>query len=134
MATQLIAHDGSFCSHSHGESFWTASELRMQVFAELVRMPEGEALNRLFDDVCDGLIRRVDFAQHLDVKQGPAVPVPIESGLGAPLTASDTVFLLIRNECAETVTITIQHEIKILFAIPLSAAQAGTRVRCTGAI
>jgi hypothetical protein len=93
-------------------------------------MPEGQALTSVFDDLCDGAVTERDFAKHLDATLGSeGVLASIESGLGGPLSAEETVFLLIKNECASTAAITISHEIKLLHTVPLRVAQAAVKVR-----
>ena len=84
-----------------------------------MRIPEGQALSDLFDDVCDGIATEVDFAKHVDlIAQPPLLPGAFATSSEA-LEATDTVFLLIRNECSEKIQVTVAHDIDLVLSFPM---------------
>lgn len=100
----------------------------VQVFAQLARIPEGKAVAELFEEVCNGVDNVMDFAMHLDIES----PEVGGNGLRYPrqsMKTSDPVFLIVRNDCEKRVAITIEHEVDLLFAVPLSTVNQLLQVR-----
>jgi hypothetical protein len=87
-------------------------------------MPDGEALSDLFDDFCDGVAVAIDFANHIEL---PSVHTDA-THTATSLAAVDTVFLLIRNECEQSVTLSVKHDIAIFFAIPMAQLRLAAQV------
>jgi hypothetical protein len=91
----------------------------VKVFTELVRIPEGPTLMKLFGDMCNGGDSQVDFAKHVDLVADSHFASSKDTKASSDsMVATDTVFLLIRNECPGVITVSVDHDIHIL--VPLS--------------
>jgi ligand-binding sensor protein len=102
----------------------------LQVFTELVRMPEGQALSNLFDSVCDGVVSTVnDFAKHVDLVAEPSRKSGQTVSTSDTMAAADTVFLIIRNECSDKVTVTVTHDIDLVLTLPMRVLKTSAQVR-----
>ena len=102
----------------------------LQVFTELVHIPQGSSLAHRFEDVCAGAVASMDFADHIDLVAGPAYSqiVHVSAATHASLMSVDTGFLLVRNECGAPVTVVVDHNIDIVLSLPLSLLRLGTQV------
>lgn len=101
-----------------------------QVYAQLMRIPEGRALKDLFTAVCDGAAADVADARHIGVDAHAADD--LAHAAAGVVQASDTVFLLVRNGCSRSVVVTVEHGVDLVVAVPLSAATRGAQVRARG--
>lgn len=100
----------------------------MQVYLQLVRMPEGNTLMDLFDQTCSGNPAvAYDFAAHVPIAAG--ADGPHEALPSEPLDAVETVFLLLRNECDQPVSVTVKQEIDLAVFMPVRVLQYGVQVR-----
>ena len=100
----------------------------MQVYFELVRIPEGKTLMDLFDQTCSGHpALEYDFASHVQVIAGAdGMNQPLPSPF---LDAVETVFLLLRNECEQPVTVTVKHEIDLAVFMPVQVLKYSVQAR-----
>jgi hypothetical protein len=92
----------------------------VQVFAKLVHIPEEGAVAHLFEEACNGVVGSMDSAMHYD-----------QQGLHAKdsIRTSDTVFLVVRNECRTSVRIIVEHDLALMFTMPLTSANRLLQVR-----
>ena len=98
----------------------------------LVQIPEGSSLAQRFGDVCAGVIAPLDFAKHIDLVTHPGIDRSHTIQKQVPsnaLTTEETVFLLIRNECSDAVSVTVKHDIDILLTLPLAGIRICVQVR-----
>lgn len=101
-----------------------------QVYAQLMRIPDGRALKDLFTAVCDSAAADVADARHIGVDVHAADD--LAHAAAGVVHASDTVFLLVRNGCSRSVVVTVEHGVDLVVAVPLSAATRGAQVRARG--
>ena len=101
----------------------TAS-LCVQVYVQLLELGPGAELTSIFQSLCSGHVKIGNLPYHVTAQAS------LEwDSMGKPLTATKTVHLLVRNECAKDINITIDHQVDLLLAVPLNSAVACAQVR-----
>jgi hypothetical protein len=100
----------------------------VQVVAQLVLFPEGKALTEMFEEFCHGVDKVMEFARHVDM-DSPVARASRQRNPKESMKTSEPVFLIVRNNCEGSVAITIEHEVDLLFALPLSTVSRLLQVK-----
>jgi hypothetical protein len=100
-----------------------------QVLAEIVEIPEGQELAALFHAVCEGAYQKEEHHNALTVVAGSAAAEGGRGGKPLTLQSSNTVYLVVRNNCDQDVTVDVSQTLALVVKIQLAVARSCACVR-----